>query len=65
MSVQHSVLNVKAVVGTFNQEKARDYEPSDGPSFEALEQIHSSHSSPVLDWGTLIGDYRWKMHWSL
>ena len=47
-SVLHSVLNlkcvlnVKAIVGAFNQEKAlvgacgilRDYEPSDGPSFE-------------------------------
>ena len=36
------VLNVKAIVATFNQEKAlsrgllRDYEPSDGPSFQAL-----------------------------
>ena len=20
---------------------------------------------PLLDWGTLIADYRWKMHWSL
>ena len=39
MPVLHSVLNVKAVVAAFNQEKAlvasggllRDYEPSDGP----------------------------------
>ena len=34
------VLNVKALVGPFKQEKApgllRDYEPSGGPSFEAL-----------------------------
>ena len=34
----HSVLNVKVLVGAFNQEKAllRDYEPLCGPSFEAL-----------------------------
>ena len=34
-----SVLNVKGLVGTLNQESRgllRDYEPSDGPSFEAL-----------------------------
>ena len=38
------VLNVKAVVAAFNQEKAlglpRDYEPSDGPSFESLFHMH-------------------------
>ena len=32
MPIYHSVLNVKAVVAAFNQEKAptSDYEPSDG-----------------------------------
>ena len=30
-NVLNSVLNVKVLVGAFNQEKARDYEPSDGP----------------------------------
>ena len=35
---------MKALVGALNQEKAlgllRDYEPSDGPSFQALPDIH-------------------------
>ena len=53
--VLHSVLNVKAVVAAFNQEKAlpsrgllRDYEPSDGPSFKALLS-----SIPVLSLSSL------------
>ena len=32
----NSVLNVKAVVATFNLSTFCDYEPSDGPSFQAL-----------------------------
>ena len=46
----NSVLNATALVGAFNQEKAllianrgllRDYESSDGPSFEALVESRS------------------------
>ena len=40
----YSVLSVKAVVAAFNQEKPlviRDYEPSNGPSFQALPRTVS------------------------
>ena len=47
MSVLHSVLNVKALVGSFNQEKALEYPP-------LLPSLESAGEEMAPGWAELV-----------